>query len=138
MGLRGLFVLLESEIAYIAGFVDGEGSILKANNGRGRQYVRTQIYNSDFEVLKWIRSKTGYGWLCEKKSRYDERFKVKNTKPVHMLGFSSAQSRHLIRLLLPYLRVKKQKAVEIMEWWEDYHVYREQLPRALKVCSFAR
>jgi hypothetical protein len=52
--------LAPADAAYIAGFIDGEGSIMVLNH-RGSAHVRVSVANTYADVLSWLANVTGVG-----------------------------------------------------------------------------
>jgi len=96
--------LSEVDAAYIAGFVDGEGSIMLIN--RKSVALRLTIAQSEksVDVLDWIGEVTGVGARIMKKA----------ASPNHDNGWTwicnSDAAESVISQLLPYLRVKHLQA----------------------------
>lgn len=102
-------------ISYIAGFMDGEGSIgiyRKKNNSDSKYYYRLGITigNSDYEVLKWICDNLGIGKIYLKK-KYEERFK--NQYHWQVAGKEAEQ---FLQLIYPFLHIKKEECEIALEF----------------------
>ena len=59
-------MIKKTEIAYIAGFWEGEGSAGIYRRGKGRYRLNVSIVNTNKSVLIWIKNKLGYGCICKK------------------------------------------------------------------------
>ena len=95
----------QTECAYIAGLLDGEGTFsagVKANDNE--YYARVAIFNTDLDVLKWIRKTTGFGWVG-KGSGSSDRDRV-----VYCWSVSGRQAEPIVRELIPFLQIKKRQA----------------------------
>lgn len=108
------------ELAYIAGFVDGEGCISmvrrkyeKNPKWNVRYTPRVTVTNGNREILEFIQSLFG-GHMSEKK-RYSEKH---NT--AWNLVISSTKSIYMATELLPYLRLKKPQAQLLIDFYETY------------------
>jgi len=95
----------QTDLAYIAGLFDGEGSIyLSARYGRCR--VEWQITSCDRALLEWVQLKVG-GHLYPRHiithssqiAFYQQSYDLSITKSLHL--------KFLINALLPYLKTKK-------------------------------
>jgi len=86
----------ELDYAYIAGLLDGEGTISISN----QFYLRACIRNTDLKVLEWIQSFMG-GAI------YPDNRRV---KPCYSLEYSSRTVEKFLSRLCPYLRIKKTQA----------------------------
>jgi len=109
--------LTEAEKAYIAGIVDGEGHI-EIGIGRGRtskpaRYtVSVVISNTDYGLLDWLQRRLPGSYI-------NERVHGKNRKPHWKPAWTLRLHRRgsvlsLLTELLPYLIVKRTRALEAM------------------------
>ena len=95
---------------YIAGFVDGEGSITYSSTSSTRTQYRIQIANSDEMVIRWIHSKLEIGKVRINKPRKQQHlhsFILNIERQGDVWGFLVA--------IMPYLRVKKLKAEIVLK-----------------------
>lgn len=90
--------LSDVERGYIAGIIDGEGSICSD---------RIKVANTDKQLLEWLQLKLG-GCIHNKKTYR------KNHAQSYTWDYSTIGSEQLLILLLPYLIVKRQKAIEYL------------------------
>jgi len=120
----------ESHLAYIAGFLDGEGtiSIVKVKRkDRERSYSSPYyrpilvINNTNREILEWIKSVFGAGQvnLVARKEM--------GRKPVYRWIVGNAVAIQIAEILYPHLRVKKLQADVVMQYKSTvpskYNVY---------------
>ena len=103
---------------YIAGFVDGEGSILIPQNKR----VKISIYNTNRESLEEIKNFIGYGTI---------RFVDRNPGKWKPSGiYSITNSRKIILPILEELKdrciIKKEKINEAIEFIKEKKWYRDK------------
>ncbi len=99
-----------ADLAYFAGFFDGEGSISLSpySNTRGERkkrayYLRISIVNTHLPTLQWIKDIWNLGTInihC-----FEERRKLRGEWRA-----SSNQALHILRLTLPFLRAKREQA----------------------------
>lgn len=113
--------LTETEKAYIAGIIDGEGTIgfhadKRRNNGLLYQ-PRVSIANCDRSLLEWVENKLCFGHI------HRVEFEVNNYDVIPLL-----------KAIRPYLRVKKKQADSMLEFvdlrlsrnqWQNPHTKRE-------------
>jgi LAGLIDADG endonuclease len=98
------------ELAYLAGFIDGEGSISifsSSSKSKGKIYPRLRLilsaYNTNEAVLQWIKSRFGGTVIRVKRSRRQHKqCYAWNT------GWQNASS--VLQAAMPFLRVKKPQA----------------------------
>src|SRR5207247_11196169 len=96
-----------NEVAYTAGFFDGEGCVNIARClRRGRPYHTLAIIftNTDFQVLDWLHQRWG-GNLTRPVMRSNAHW-----RPYRTLRLSAGPARPLLRAMLPYLIIKKSEA----------------------------
>jgi hypothetical protein len=112
--------LSPTEAAYVAGFVDGEGTISicrsqrKLNRAGHRYLPLFVVSNSDREGLERVRAMCGNGRIV------GNYHKLKPThRTVYTLRFSPNQIRHLLPQLRPYLVVKAKQADIVMAFLDS-------------------
>lgn len=95
---------------YIAGLIDGEGCIRAhpSNKGKYRKYYpRVQITNTHTGVLIAICEQLG-GAICGPKRRPDSKHDCWDWR------LTGDGARNVLRETLPYLIIKKEKALEVL------------------------
>ena len=105
--------LLDWEKGYIAGMLDGEGSILIIKRKNERQHRNPEIYiqivNTNQDVIFWIEQKLGGT------SQVTRQNSQKGYLPLyswHLSGFIPCYC--LLQVLSPFLIIKKPKAQEVL------------------------
>ena len=88
-----------TDYAYIAGILDGEGTISISNS----QYMTVRIRNTNKGVLEWIQGVTGAGKIYG-----DSRSKARRCYSLEMTANKAAAFLHLV---LPYIRIKRKQAI---------------------------
>ena len=102
--------LTDVELAYLAGLIDGEGCLnfYRTSNkscAKGYTFVaRLAISNCDVETLMQIREQLQIGRVVKKPQQKGNR------KPAYNLCFYAREVRHLLPLVMPYLRIKRKQA----------------------------
>ena len=101
----------EQDLAYIAGFFDGEGSV-SIRKAKPSVHHRTQsvrysllvsITNTNLPILEFIQSLLG-GVIHER------TWRTPMQRQSYSLYWSSGQGRRVLEFLSPYLRIKKGEA----------------------------
>ena len=122
------------DLAYVAGFFDGEGNVgiyksTRAESGRSNYAVSMGIANTDRSTLEYIQGLLG-GTLSEKTAN-----RRRGYRPLYVLEWYCGKARDVLRLLLPYLKTKYKQA-ELAIYYQDSivsHRYRDtQLDKDLK------
>jgi hypothetical protein len=111
----------ETDKAYIAGLVDGEGCVRIWKVGSPRQLDKmnrkTPIYNpwlsianNNVEVLRWIQSL--YGGRLQPHNR---------TRPVQawVLVLTSRAAERILKDIVPYLRIKKPQTEVVLGYYQE-------------------
>jgi len=99
------------KVAYIAGIIDGEGTLSIHKTPTGYSPV-IQIVNTNKELIEFIRKYLGGASFCEIKHKHRKRekncyyLKIRKTKKVL----------ELCKLFLPYLIVKREQAKILIEF----------------------
>jgi hypothetical protein len=108
--------LRNTDLAYAAGFIDGEGCIdfytrhytcVMDTSVTIKSHSRIRVNNTNEEVLLWLQTKFGGSVFIAKT----------NPKHKHQWTWQLVEERkvnNLLRLLLPYLIVKREKAERIL------------------------
>lgn len=108
-------MITPEQAAYIAGFLDGEGTIscfsTQDKEGNVRTKIEITLYNTNIEVLEWIKNLVG-GTLHEIKRKK----KMDHWKTPFALHFAAMQSRNLLHQVMNYLIVKKRQAELTLEF----------------------
>ncbi len=99
---------------YLAGFVDGEGSVMivkskAGDQGRLEYRGRVSLANTDARVLRAIRE--GFGGMLEEQPPLQSGW-----NPLHQLVWSEGMAEPLLRTLLPHLRIKQRQARVVLDF----------------------
>jgi hypothetical protein len=93
----------KTDIAYIAGFFDGEGCVRIARQKKSYR-VRVGFTNNDLTLLTWVQSILG-GRLYQKK-----RASVRHAQGWELLLTKNAEIELALRHLLPFIKIKRKQA----------------------------
>lgn len=102
----------KTKLAYIAGFLDGDGSLMmqikkRGDTTRGFRFMLTICFYQDSqheEPLYWIREVLNIGYISKRKDGITE---------LRINGFS--QVKNVLKLLLPYIQFKRVQAKLLLE-----------------------
>ena len=115
-----------TERAYLAGLVDGEGcismfsyqagtyqfgSMRRRGTPKYRTLVRLHIGICYGPVILWIANELGGRPFRRNVSRYNP-----NTKLIWTIQWSGVRAVAILKLIWPYLRVKRRQAAIAMKW----------------------
>ncbi len=106
--------LISSVAAYIAGLVDGEGTITlsRLHKQANRRLVVT-IANTELVLLQFVLTHVGAGKITRKRTTSAKH------APSYCYAISSRQALALLKQLLPYLQsYKRQRAALALEHYE--------------------
>jgi len=121
--------------AYLAGLFDAEGSFgifKRRQKGRGAYTSTARISNTDNRVFLWIVPRFGGGFSVT--DRKDDKSEGVWTlsEPRGLKGRQTRKDKLLC--LIPYLIIKKERAVLFMEWVDNNH----QMTKAEKLDCFLK
>lgn len=98
----------DTDKAYMAGLIDADGHIamplLNTKNGGKRHTLDVRFTNTDIRVVEQIAAEWGGG--VNHRSRQEE----KGWKPTADARWMTAKAAALLRDILPYLRIKRERA----------------------------
>ena len=105
--------LSDIDVGYIAGMIDGEGSVsLQKNPVRNRtntlRHPVVSIWNADVQMLKYIQQVTGIGKVS-KPTMYS-----KNYLPSYYFWVESTKAIKLLEVITPHLKTYKKRRAEMI------------------------
>jgi hypothetical protein len=108
--------LEEIEKAYIAGIIDGEGSIclIRSNSRSSEAYIypSVRIANTSTKLINWLSDTIGFG-----STHYQDIFPGR--KDVYHWGTASNEAVALLENIRPYLVIKKEQAEVALALWAE-------------------
>ena len=108
----GIRQLSETEAAYLAGLIDGEGSIYIRPGGR--RSIRVTVANTDIHVMDWLR---GIGGSVIRNRLHGSLGRL----VVYSWGVSSwRNSLAVLHAVAPFLIIKKQRALDALALLAEY------------------
>lgn len=103
--------LSATDAAYIAGFMDGEGSIMIQPKWNAYS-IRISAVNTDHEVMQWIVSATGIGRIYHRKRTNSSH------SDTWWWQCASESAESILSQIRPYLRIKAKHADIALEFQE--------------------
>ena len=105
--------MIETEKAYLAGLIDGEGSLCAyqfKEHGKLRSYhvCALKVTMTDKKIIEWCKNITNTGYTCSHKV-------PKGRKKQWDWTVRNKQLDYLLPIILPFLRVKAEHATKILK-----------------------
>lgn len=108
-------MITETERAYLAGLIDGEGtiSILKTVNGKGCEnfIASVEVSNTDIRMIRWMKEKFGGNVILSNKKRSREG----KWRPLYRIVYRGHNVEKILNLVVPYLQLKSRNAELALE-----------------------
>ena len=93
------------QAAYIAGIVDGEGSISLVKQGKNQYHSPLiSIASADLELLEWVQKTTGYGTIIKKKN-----YNPSKHKDSYAINIRYNQAISLLKEIVEFLVITRKK-----------------------------
>lgn len=92
----------DTEWAYLAGIIDGEGCITSYRNTSGSYYIRIRVAQRNPAIINWLMTTVGGRSWASHKRCFD--------KPGYTWGIECGKARPVIKGIYPYLTLKKKQA----------------------------
>lgn len=127
-----LYSLSKIDKAYIAGLIDGDGSIhMTRKTKTGTFYTFVTIGMCDKDVIEWLAEKFG-NKAIEVIYKPKESFN-KEPRPIYYIRLQGRRACLLCELLHPHLKVKKKHAEVLMEYPCDARIGPRKKIRGSKI-----
>jgi hypothetical protein len=102
--------LSEAQKAYIAGIIDGEGSITIYANTGNYCYFEVTVTNTNIKLINWLKETTGLGKISK-----DKRHSKLSKKECYKWRVRRKEENlQLLKQIAPYLICKKEKAEKVL------------------------
>lgn len=116
--MASIFVLTETERAYIAGLLDGEGYLFISHIVSSNSFqvgVRTQM--SSKETIEWLSEKIGHSFFERDSNKYlGNREQKCKWKMTYITGLQGIAAQELLKLIRPYMITKAEQADVILSF----------------------
>lgn len=113
--------LTQVQAAYLAGLIDGEGSIMLYRRGDGSA-MRLAITNTYRPVLEWCQATCGVGNIVDVKATHD----AAKHKAQRIWLVNSQAAASVLEQIEPYLIIKKEQAQLAIEFQQKLKVPKEK------------
>jgi len=127
-------ILSNNDAAYIAGIIDGEGSIgvmsqhHNTENKTSTYRLRLRVTNTHLGVIEWLRLKIGCGNINLIKKP------LKHYRQAYELAWSGLTAINIIRQLYPYMIIKRNQAEVAFEFERTLDEPTWSLPDSIVEC----
>lgn len=117
--------LSSTEKAYIAGIVDGEGTIELKEKPKTQRWsnMRVSVVNTNKDIIEYLCLKIpdGHFYTTKRKFQYTSFVsQPKNAKVCYKFQLAKKAGVYkLLKSIFPYLIIKKEKAKKVVEWFEN-------------------
>lgn len=101
-----------TELAWLAGIIDGEGCIDLSRRSRARAvgyHMRVSVSNTDVRLVARCQQITGLGRVAQLGGETRRRMRDR-WRPCYAWSVSTRQAEDVLRLVLPYLVIKREQA----------------------------
>ncbi len=111
--------LSKEDAIYLAGIIDGEGSVGVFTRNGNKKWVRPhlQIVNNNFDLLNWLQKRIKFG------SIYIRKDKRKNRKRGWNWRVACNNAIIVLKEVFPYLIVKKKNAEILLSLWGYENIF---------------
>jgi hypothetical protein len=108
---------------YVAGIMDGEGSIYISRGKRSdgcsgeRLEMSIKISNTNFDLIKWLLHNFGGRFQTDLSNREGRGFSSKRAKPLYQWKLSGSKNKERFLLgILPHMIIKREQALLALQW----------------------
>jgi hypothetical protein len=113
----------EIQLAYLAGIIDGEGTIyiqgrIKEGRNRFNYFPRFQVGNTDIKLINWLFDNFGGNRYTKDRSKHNPKWRTQYewyTNPILL--------DQLLPLIIPFLVIKKEHAKIMFDFRQTFNLY---------------
>ena len=114
---------MSTQLAYIAGLFDGEGSVsryqeMRKNRKNPTWVIRCEVNMTDKAIIKWLHETLGFGSFYKK----PPSAKQLGRQMQYRWCCSYRDALKFANLLLPYSRVKRRKLQQIIKHYDKFSI----------------
>ena len=118
--MHGVRKDMNDNLVYVAGFMDGEGSIVITRSKSGRRKnlsfdLNVTIANNNKEIHDWLVE--NFGGSVSASNRWKRTYQWKLT---------ANQAKEFLEKIVPYLKIKKEQAILAIEFQKSKSIYTKQ------------
>jgi hypothetical protein len=106
--------MTETEIAWVAGFLEGEGSFGVYSRRSGYRYLLLQVSSTDRDVLERLRSVVGHGSICGPVNQKHPRNRSTWSPEYRYSTSSTTKLPVLLNAILPYMGERRASKIREM------------------------
>lgn len=114
----GINALSIENAAYIAGIIDADGAVTSSMNEKTRRFPAPLVIitNGDTELINWLKMTIGAGtsYLTKTRPKWHGQ-NMANWNPVHRYQITGWKAISLLEVILPYMRVKRDRAELVVQ-----------------------
>jgi len=108
VSIRGVHCMKLDQAAYLAGLIDGEGTItLSRRHSNERRQLVVSIVSTEREIVAWARETIGAGKVTRKRTS-----SIRHA-PSFTYSISNRQALEVLRQTMPHLRSYKRRRAEL-------------------------
>lgn len=106
----------KTDLAYVAGIVDGEGciSMRRRKGGACRPWCCVDIANTNEWLIRWLQFSFGGSIFIDHREKEGQE----NHKRAYRLRLNQHASYEFLKVIYPYLRIKKPQAEIALEFYQ--------------------
>ena len=114
---------MSTQLAYIAGLFDGEGSVSRYRERRKNRknptwVIRCEVNMTDRAIIKWLHETLGFGSFHKKPPSKNQL----GSRMQYRWCCSYRDALKFANLLLPHARVKRKKLQQVIKYYDQFSI----------------